>query len=128
MKKSSRAGSKPAKAQLRNALRAKGHAPKTLSNRRLPADDTESEVARLKRDLHEALEQQTATSEVLQMLVGKWSDFLAVDRERAGLAMNQRKPKLKRHSRGRPRLRHNGLDAVMAPAQAFGEGWWLSPV
>jgi hypothetical protein len=22
----------------------------------------------------------------------------------------------------------NGLDAVMAPAQAFGEGWWLSPV
>ena len=20
------------------------------------------------------------------------------------------------------------LDAVMAPAQAFGEGWWLSPV
>jgi hypothetical protein len=23
---------------------------------------------------------------------------------------------------------HRHLDAVMAPAQAFGEGWWLSPV
>ena len=22
----------------------------------------------------------------------------------------------------------SNLDAVMAPAQAFGEGWWLSPV
>jgi two-component system, NtrC family, sensor kinase len=68
MKKPSRAGRKPAKARLRNALKPKGrNAPKTLSNRRSAAD-LESEVAQLKRELHEALEQQTATSEVLQVI------------------------------------------------------------
>ena len=43
MKKPSRAGGKPAKAQARKALRPKGQsAPKTLSNRRSAADDSES--------------------------------------------------------------------------------------
>ena len=42
MKKPSRAGRKPAKARLRNALKPKArNAPKTLSNRRSAADDSE---------------------------------------------------------------------------------------
>ena len=69
MKRRSRAGGKPAKARPRSALKPRGrNAPKPQSNRRSAADDLESEVAQLKRELHEALEQLTATSEVLQVI------------------------------------------------------------
>ena len=68
MKKRSRAASKLAKARHRQASKPKGRsAPKTSSGRgSAPADPTE--VARLTRERDEALEQQTATSEVLRII------------------------------------------------------------
>jgi class 3 adenylate cyclase len=67
MKKPSRAGGKPAKARRRKALKRKGgSAPKAVSLGRSSLGQTE--VARLTRELKEAQEQQTATSEVLSVI------------------------------------------------------------
>jgi hypothetical protein len=79
MKKPSRAGGKRAKALPRNALKPRGrNAPKPQSNRRSAADQPEPEVAQLKRELHEALEQQTATSEVLHVISRRHVRDLAI--------------------------------------------------
>jgi GAF domain-containing protein len=67
MKRRSRASHKPVKARPRKtATRKRRNAPKAV--RRSPAAGREGEVARLTRELHEALEQQTATTEVLSTI------------------------------------------------------------
>jgi hypothetical protein len=69
MKKPSRAGGKPIKALPRKALKLKGRkASKAVPRRGSSPASQESEVARLTRERDEALEQLTATSEVLQVI------------------------------------------------------------
>jgi GAF domain-containing protein len=67
MKRRSRAGQGPARARRRKALKRKGGgAPKAVSLGRSSLGETE--VARLTRELNQAREEQTATSEVLQII------------------------------------------------------------
>ena len=68
MKRRSRAGSKPAKARPRKALEPKGRsAPKALSHRGA-APARETEVARLTRELSEAVERQAATADLFKAM------------------------------------------------------------
>ena len=69
MRRRSRAGGEPVKTQRRKTVTLKPrNAPKVGRSRSSSAADQETKVARLTRELKKALEQQTATSEVLGVI------------------------------------------------------------
>ena len=75
MRRRSRAGGKPAKTRRRRAVTLKrSNAPKAVRGRGSSAVDREAEVARLTRERDEALEQQTATSEIFASISGSITD------------------------------------------------------
>ena len=68
MRRRSRASSKPTKAQSRKAMPKRRNAPKAKRDRGVSISGQETKVTRLERDLNEAWEQQTATSEILKII------------------------------------------------------------
>jgi two-component system, NtrC family, sensor kinase len=79
MKRPSRAGGKPAKARPKRALKAKGRsAPKAMPRRGSVPAGQGTEVARLTRELNEALEQQSATSEILRVIASSPTEVQSV--------------------------------------------------
>jgi hypothetical protein len=71
MRRRSRAGGEPIKTRRRKAATLKrGIAPKTVRRRGSSAASLHRQVALLTRERDEALEQQTATADVLQVLDG----------------------------------------------------------